>query len=81
MPWHESRFDVRRFIIGILIIVGVAAFSIVYLSPATARKYSGEISFGAAIITFLIVPRIDHFQGILFSGCSGRTGTIPDPCV
>jgi hypothetical protein len=28
MPWHESRFDVRRFTIGILIIVGVAAFSI-----------------------------------------------------
>jgi hypothetical protein len=56
MPWHESRFDVRRFIIGILIIVGVAAFSIVYLSPKTARKYSGEISFGAAIIAFLLVP-------------------------
>jgi len=26
------------------------------VSPETARKYSGEISFGAAIIAFLLVP-------------------------
>jgi hypothetical protein len=68
-------------IIGILIIVGVAAFSIVYLSTKTARKYSGEITIGAAIIAFLLVPESTTSKEFYSAGCSGRTGTVSDSCV
>ncbi len=56
-PWRGSSFDIRRFIIGILILAGVVLYATVYQFPARARKYSGEIAFGAAVVTFLLTPR------------------------
>jgi hypothetical protein len=81
MPWHESRFDLRRFVIGILIIA--RGSSILHRLPVTGNRtqvqwrdliWSSDhyLSTGA---------RINHFQGILLSGCPGCTGPIPDPCV
>jgi hypothetical protein len=56
-PWRGSNFDIRRFIIGVLIVAGAAIYLTIYQFPARARKYSGEIAFGAAVVTFLLTPR------------------------
>jgi phosphoglycerol transferase MdoB-like AlkP superfamily enzyme len=56
LPWHDSHFDFRRFINGVLTILAVAIFTAISLFPGRARKYSGEIAFGAAIVAFLLTP-------------------------
>lgn len=56
LPWSGGSFHLRWFINVLIILAGVAIYSLIYLYPARARRYSGEIAFGAAIVMFLLTP-------------------------
>jgi hypothetical protein len=56
LPWRGGSFHLRWFIYGLIILAAVVTYSLIYLFPARALRYSGDIAFVAAIVTFLLTP-------------------------